>query len=416
MRNSMKVAKWEYMRNVKNKSFVISLILTPVIFILFATLPTLLSDSEQASEPVTLYINDEVGVYHDIEESLERRPDMNWKLVQQEKGSLEARKQLQGMENTAYLSITSSAIQSGAIDVYTSEKIPENFLLNLHIIEQPLRALQFEQAGLTEDQMNVVRGGIEFDTVPLQQQEEGQRTTSMEQNGGVSPAIENLIPGGVAAIILFSIVITGMMIFQSASQEKKEKVAEIVLSSLTPGELMQGKIIGYFLLGITQVAVWLVFIIPIAVWRINEIPVLDFLFVPELLLLVFIAILGYLLFAAIFVGFGATVEDMDSSSNFQGMVMMLPFIPIVLIAPIIENPEGSLATIASFVPITSPAVLIMRLSMLEEWPWLEIILALVVLLISIWFTMKAAGKIFQAGILMYGKNASPKEIWKWLRA
>ena len=58
----------------------------------------------------------------------------------------------------------------------------------------------------------------------------------------------------------------------------------------------------------------------------------------------------------------------------------------------------------------------LRLSMLEEWPWTEIIIALVVLVISIWLFMKLAGKIFKMGILMYGKNATPKEIWKWMWA
>ena len=88
--------------------------------------------------------------------------------------------------------------------------------------------------------------------------------------------LERMIPGIFAGIILFSIVMTGMMIFQSASQEKKEKVAEIILSSLTPTELMQGKIIGYFVLGITQVIVWLVVALPAVMWRF-DIPLIEVL-------------------------------------------------------------------------------------------------------------------------------------------
>ncbi|MFK4996680.1 ABC transporter permease [Bacillus sp. N9] len=119
-----------------------------------------------------------------------------------------------------------------------------------------------------------------------------------------------------------------MLIFQSASQEKKEKVAEIILSSLTPTELMQGKIIGYFVLGITQVLAWMIFIVPLVIWKL-DIPIMEYLLVPETILLVLIAFAGYFLFAAIFVGLGATVEELTATSNFQGMVMMLPFLPFI---------------------------------------------------------------------------------------
>ncbi|MBO1910552.1 ABC transporter permease, partial [Microvirga sp. 3-52] len=182
---------------------------------------------------------------------------------------------------------------------------------------------------------------------------------------------------------------------------------------LTPAELMQGKIIGYFVLGVTQVIVWLAVALPAMVWRF-DIPLLEYLLVPELILLLFIAFAGYLLFAAIFVSIGATVEDLTATSNFQGMVMMLPFLPAIFIGPILSNPSGLIAQIGSFIPITAPAVLLVRLSVLEEWPWIELSIAVVVLLFSIWLFMKLAGKVFNMGIMMYGKNATPKEIWRWL--
>src|SRR5699024_7730289 len=74
--------------------------------------------------------------------------------------------------------------------------------------------------------------------------------------------LEQIVPGIFAGVILLSIVYTGMMTFQSATQERKDKMAEIILSSLTPGELMQGKIFGYFILGLLQVFVWMILAIP----------------------------------------------------------------------------------------------------------------------------------------------------------
>src|SRR5699024_11546994 len=104
--------------------------------------------------------------------------------------------------------------------------------------------------------------------------------------------------------------------------------------------------------------------------------------------LLLFAVLGYLLFASLFVGLGATMEDVSTSGNFQGMVLMLPFIPFILIGPVISNPAGMVAKIAGYIPITSPAVMIMRLSMSEEWPWMEIAISVIILIISVWLFMK----------------------------
>ncbi|MYL64488.1 hypothetical protein GLW07_14110 [Bacillus hwajinpoensis] len=234
-------------------------------------------------------------------------------------------------------------------------------------------------------------------------------------NGMTSLSNPRLLPGIVSGSIFLSVLLTGMLIFQSASQEKKEKVAEIILSSMEPHELMQGKIIGYFLLGVSQVFIWLFCALPFLMWKLG-LDILKYLFVPKTIVLVFIALLGYFLFAALLIGLGATVEDVTSSSNFQGTIMMLPFSFSLFILPVLEEPNGMAATIGSYLPFTATGTLIFRLSLLEVWPWGEIIGSICLLLLTSWVCMKVAGKIFKVGILMYGKNASPREIWKWMRA
>lgn len=177
---------------------------------------------------------------------------------------------------------------------------------------------------------------------------------------------------------------------------------------------MQGKIIGYFILGLIQVTVYIAVLLPFIIWQ-TEVPVLEYLLVPRTLLFVFIALLSYLMFAAIFVGVGATMSDVSSAGNLQGFVMMLPFLPFIIIGPVISNPDGILATVSTYIPFTAPSVLLMRLTMLDDWPWIEIMIAFAVIILSILLFMKIAGKIFKVGILLYGKNATPKEIWKWIR-
>lgn len=402
MRNTMKVAKWEIKRNMKSKSFIIGLFLTPIIFLAFFLLPDLFSSDDEAAT-TTVYVNDQLGVYGQLEAAA---ANTEWQMEQTDTTEQEATAALEGEEDAAYIFIDEQAVETGKVAVYTHEDTSSAFMDEVQILGGPLQMVQIKQLGLTPEEAAVVAQGVVFEDASEETEEDGLFSENM---------LERVIPGTFAAVVMLSIVFTGMAIFQSASQEKKDKIAEIILSSLTPAELMQGKIIGYFVLGIIQVVVFIVIALPMLIWKI-DFPVIEYLLVPELLVLLFISILGYLLYAALFVGIGATMADISTAGNFQGMVMMLPFSPFLFIGPVFSDPSGFWAQLGSYIPFTSPGVLILRLSLLEEWPWVEIIIAIGILAVSVWVFMKLAGKIFKIGILMYGKNATPGEIWKWIRA
>lgn len=402
MRNTMKVARWEIKRNLKNKSFIIGMFLTPIIFLAFLLLPDLFSSDEEAAT-TKVYVNEGLGVYEHLEAAA---ANTEWRMEQTDVTEQEAEAALGTEEDAAYVFIDEESVETGQVTVYTNEETSSAFMDEVQILGGPLQMLQIEQLGLTPEEAGIVAQGIVFEDAAVASENEGLFSESM---------LERVIPGAFAAVVMLSIVFTGMAIFQSASQEKKDKIAEIILSSLTPADLMQGKIIGYFVLGLVQVVVFIVIALPVLIWKI-DFPIIEYLLVPELLVLLLIAILGYLLYAALFVGIGATMADMSTAGNFQGFVMMLPFSPFLFIGPVFSDPSGFFAQLGSYIPFTSPGVLILRLSLLEEWPWVEIIIAIAVLIVSVWIFMKLAGKVFQTGILMYGKNATPGEIWKWIRA
>lgn len=402
MRNTMKVARWEIKRNMKSKSFVIGLFLTPIIFLAFYFVPQLFNSDDEAAT-TTVYVNEELGVYGQLEAAA---ANTDWQMEPTQVAEEEVESALAGEEDAAYVFINGESVETGNVTVYTNEDTNSAFMDEVQVLSGPLQMLQIEQLGLTPEEAGVVAQGIVFEDASVETEEGGLFAENM---------LERVIPGAFAAIVMLSIVFTGMAIFTSASQEKKDKIAEIILSSLTPADLMQGKIIGYFVLGIIQVLVYIVIVLPVLVWR-TDFPILENLLVPELIVLLFISILGYLLYAALFVGIGATMADVSTAGNFQGFVMMLPFSPFLFIAPVFSDPNGFFAQLGTYIPFTSPGVLILRLSLLEEWPWVEIIIAIAILIVSVWIFMKLAGKIFKTGILMYGKNATPGEIWKWIRA
>lgn len=409
MNKTWKVAKWEIKRNLKNKSFVIGLFLTPIMFILFTFIGSLFGDSED--ETTKVFVKDELNVFTILENTVDQF-DLAMELEQTDMDELKIKDELEDNENTAYIFLTEKGLEAGEFSVYTSEDVSSNFDMQLPIFSESIKAIQLGQLGLSEEQLAAISKPIVFQQRSAEELTEDSKS---EEAGLTEKTLVKAVPGIFAGIILFSIVTTGMMIFTSASQEKKDKIAEIILSSVTPTDLMQGKIIGYFVLGLIQSFVILLFGIPFAMYQF-DFPFMEYLLVPETLLLIFIALLGYLLFAALFVGIGATMADMSTAGNFQGLVMMLPFLPLVFIGPVFGNPSGLWAQIGSYIPFSSPGVLIMRLSQMDEWPWVEIVISIVILLISIWLCMKLAGKIFKIGILMYGKNATPQEIWKWIRA
>jgi len=410
----MKVAKWEIKRNLKNKSYLIGLFLTPIIILAFGFIGNLIggdtNDTGESSEEITVFVNDQLGVFSSMEEAVSDS-GMPWTLLKTDLAENEIADELIESENTAYLFLNEQAFDEGVFPIYTSDDMGPHFINQAGMMQGPIVAYQMEQLGLTEEQSQVISQGVHFE-------EKDAEALINEETGEIESEddfLAKLVPAAFAGIIFISIIFTGMAIFQSASQEKKEKIAEIILSSLTPSELMQGKIIGYFVLGLIQAAILLLFIVPFILY-LTDIPLLEYLFVPETVLYIVIAVLNYLLFAAIFVGIGATMEDISTAGNFQGLVMMLPFLPFLFIGPIISDPTGIIAQIGSYIPFTAPGVLLLRLAILDVWPWIEIIISLVVILVSTGLFIKLAGKIFQVGILMYGKNATPGEIWKWMKA
>jgi ABC-2 type transport system permease protein len=405
--NSWKVARWEIKRNLKNKSFLISLIVTPLIFLLFITIPVLLSGIDNAeSEPVKLYVKDEIGIWNE-QIAAQLGDSDTWEIVLQPENEQAVMEELEENENVFYIVLTEQdVLEQGRMIVYTNEKSDEKLVQPLQFLEQPLQMKRLMDRGFSQAESEQILRGIKLDIVSVGKEGEASEEDTLP--------LRRIIPAAFAGLILFSVIITGTMIFQSASQEKKDKVAEMILSSVTPSQLMDGKIIGYFILGLIQVAVWISIALPVIQWRLNF-NLITYLLVPETLLLLLFAIAGYFMFAALFVGLGATIEDISTSGNFQGIVFMLPWIPFILFGPVVHNPEGIVAQVASYVPITSPAIMIFRMAIMEEWPWVDIVISIVLLLLSIWLFMKLAGKIFKTGILMYGKNATPMEIWKWLR-
>jgi len=395
MSNWMKVMTWELKRNLTNKTFLISMLITPLIMIAFGALPSLLAvlESERLQ---TVYVVDELGIFEKIELHLPENIQ-----IEQFTGEISGLEAIIEEEpDTSFIVLNEESLNSGVIAIMTyQEGMPELGGLN-SAINQVIQDMRFEASGIDAATAQLLTTQLSFPVVSLRAE--------------LEDPFARIIPAAFAALLLFSISITGTMTFQSAIQEKKDKMAELILSSVTPFDMMQGKVVGYFALGIIQTLLWLSFAIPVAIFRF-DIPIFEHLFVPILPVMLFFTLVGNLMFSALFASMGATIDDIQEAGNFQGMIMVLPWLPFLFISPVVANPNGVIALVASYFPLTSPGVMTIRLAMLARIPITDVVISGIILLVSTFLIIKLSGKIFKTGMLMYGKNASFAEIIKWIK-
>lgn len=394
MRDIWKVARWEFMRNVTNKQFIIGLLITPIIMVAFAGLPALLERWNQPAQ-VTYYVLDEAGVLPVLREGA---PDNLTFAVPTDPAEIE--QEVRDADAAGYLVVRSDFVETGTVDLVLNEMSSEGRSYIQAVLTQYLQQHRMQHSDLDWEALQYVTAPTKIRVGTLPHVE--------------LPVGEEIAVSTVFVLLVFILVFSsGTMLMQSALQEKRDRMAEVVLSSISPGALMQGKILGHFLLGVLQLAFWLILIIPAAVMLL-DFPVGEALMKADLGKLAFFGLGAYLLYAALFVGMGATMEDLQSAGNSQGMVIMLPMLSFLFIAPVVSNPNGVVAVLASIFPFTSSVIMIVRSSMVSVPLWQMVLSAGLLVLTAAALAMMSA-KIFRVGMLMYGKTASMSEIVKWLR-
>ena len=396
MKLTWKIAKWELRRNFTNKQFLIGLLLTPILMVPFAGVPQLIAKLDKPQQEV-FYVIDEIAEFRELEEAA---TDSNLEFVLYQGEQAELNELVLEEEATGYFVLNQAFLQIGQVQVHSAEKrVSFNELQGL--LSNLLQGLRVQEIGIEQEQVAYLTSPALLLSVQIGGESNGDQSNRI----GVSIAL--------AGIVLFLIFTSGAMLLQSALQEKQDRMAEIILSSVSSDNLMQGKIIGHFLLGIFQLALWLSIGLS-AAWYFFDIAIFEMIALSQLPTLIFFALTGYLLFAALFVGIGATMTDMQSASNTQGMVFMLPMLGFIFVGPVISNPNGLAAQIGTFFPLTSPTITILRLGLAEVPSW-ELVVAGIILLVTTLLVIKAAAKLFRVGMLMYGKPASVAEMWKWMR-
>lgn len=229
---------------------------------------------------------------------------------------------------------------------------------------------------------------------------------------------------GIAFFFYFILLIYGQMIVRAILEEKQSDIVEIMVSSLRPWELMLGKIVGVGAVGIAQMAVWALVFALAAVYGLTAGAStlaeagIDIASIPipwgTLVLMFFFLIFGYLLYAGMFAGAGATISNEHDAQQVMLPITLLIILPFIATQGVIQSPNAGWGVVLSLVPFFSPLVMPARLfaTSVPVWQWLA---SLVLLGVFVLGAAWVAGRIFRVGILMKGQRANLPQVVRWIR-
>jgi len=226
-----------------------------------------------------------------------------------------------------------------------------------------------------------------------------------------------IVPYFLSVFLVTTVFVSSGYLLQSVAEEKESRVIEIVVSSVRPMELMAGKVIGLGALGLVQVLVWILSTAGFSGGAVAFLAVAGAASIPARVLILGAVyyVLGYTLYAILMASVGALGATMRESQQLAGIFSMFAAIPYMLSGFLFANPNMTLARVLSYFPLTAPTMMMLRLP-LAEVPWIDIMGSIVLLLLSIPAALWAGSKLFQVGLLIYGKRPTLKEIWLILRS
>ncbi len=320
----------------------------------------------------------------------------------------EARDALFSEEISEYFVIPEDYLETGLIERYTTE-----------------RELGLPQAtmALMEDFLvaNLLAGEVSDEVLERAQTPLLPISTRLDpETGEVIPPESEIaafaMPYVFALLFMMSLFFTSGYLLQGVSEEKENRLIEILLSSVSARQLLTGKVIGLGAAGLIQIVIWLISSVALLAIASLFISLPEGLTIPIGLIIfgIIYFILGYLLFGILMTTLGSIGSTARESSQWTMIIVMPAVAPLILISLFINNPDHVIFTVFTLFPLTAPVAAIMKLS-IGAFPVWELLLSITILTASILVAMWLAARVFRTFLLMYGKRPSFREIRKYIR-
>jgi len=422
------IIKREFISKVRNKSFIVMTFVSPIIFVAVAALIGYLSSVK--TEIKHIGIHDESGMFVNEFKNSESYKYHNVSKIDPK--LLKDSVSQANYEGVLFIPKKDNLKDYEKAIEYVSEDSPSlGFIANTEskLSEKLLRK-------------NLTNQGV--DTVLLDKSKIDVTMHLTKASGEETVKGLNemkVVVGSVFGyLIMMFIIIYGNMVMRSVIEEKTSRIIEIIISSIKPIQLMMGKIIGTTLAGILQFIIWAVvgmilLVVANMVFGLNtstpttemameaskladiQVYFAEFLKLPLFSMAVYFLIYfigGYFLYSSLYAAIGAAVDNETDTQQFMFPVIMPLMLGVYIgFFTVMNEPHGTVATIFSMIPFTSPIVMLMRIPF--GVPFYEIALSIALLFATFIAIVWVAAKIYRVGILMYGKKPTWKELIKWLK-
>jgi ABC-2 type transport system permease protein len=438
MNKILVVLKRELNARVRTKAFIISTLLLPIMMVVFAVLPALLSRGSNRTLRVAIVdaTGDSLGAHIESSLALQKlshdtnavaryelhRVATNTAGMAKAQDSLVAHtgisreKDPQALDGVLVLSDTT--LRTGKLEYLGSNTSGFEAMGQLEgSISRVLTTTRLERAGVNPAVMLGAMTPADMQTVKVS---DGKAT-------GESGAASFIVAYVMGFILYLTMIIYGQQTLTSVIEEKTSRIMEVLMSSLRPFQMLLGKILGVGATGLLQLSIWggTIFLVTSQHARIahafgvsadamQQFPIPTM--APDLLVIFLLYfVLGFLLFGALYAAIGSMFNTVQEAQQVAMFVQMAIVVGFFTLFAVMKDPTGSLAVTASMIPFVSPFVMPARWS-LTAVPHGELAVSLVLSVLALLAVTWIAGRIYRTGVLMYGKKPSLMEALRWIRA
>ncbi len=420
MHKTWLIIKREYLTRVRKKTFIISTLLFPLLYI--ALIFGMGFIAEKSKQHLNVAVIDSSGYFTDaiIERSNTEDKNSTLKLVKGDAAAVIADHKKQGYDGYIIVPALDWRTGTGGL-IFLSNKSYGTSAIT--VIEKKLNRIwddiKNDSLAIDKDKQQVLATSHLGLTA--------QNIKDAKANARVAETI-----GYVSGfLIYFILLIYGSQVMMGVMEEKTNRIAEVIVSSVKPFQMMLGKILGIGLVALTQFLLWIGFVL--IIYNVTMLTntgggaanamvgamqgMFEGVNVPLVLsCFAFYFLAGFFFYSALYGAIGSAVnEDMREAQSLSFPVTMLVILSIALMSAAISNPDSPIAFWGSIIPFSSPIVMMARIpfGVPNTVPWWQLGLSMSLLILGFIFTTWFAGKIYRTGILMYGKKPSWKEMIKW---
>jgi ABC-2 type transport system permease protein len=425
MRKVWMLIQREYLERVRSRSFVIFTLLMPAFMAGSVLIPEKIEQMNSGAEKrIVVVANDPqlaAAVGRELsaakpkadltpETEEEMKPSVYTIRVDTDTSDAEGdrlRQQVSNGQVTGFLWLTDSALKDHKVIYSTKEAADFGQSVEIrNAVRTAVTKQHLSQKGMNGPEIDTILTPIKLKTIRIENGREGTSGTMV------------FFTAFAMVMLLYSVVlIYGIAVMRSVIEEKNTRILEVLLSAVTPRQLLAGKILGVGAVGLTQIVIWVTFAILFSVpGLLASRSFLGEVHIPVEGMIAFAIffLLGYLLYSSMYAAIGAMVNTDHEAQQMQWPAMVPLVLGVVLMNFVIQHPNSPLAFWLSIFPFFAPILMLVRI-LVSQPPLWQIALCIAIMVATVYGLLALASRIYRIGILMYGKRPTLPELRRWLR-